>query len=146
MTYTIRTIPPPEYITVPGLNGPETRPAPDGWTKPQSYVQLIYTEGSTQLWQDVNGEATWPEIKATINIVGHLVNQVRLKAGIEIEKKWPLWAQNNCALGIYGSATIDQCKTDIAAVITVSNTAEDAIMNAVSMDAALAVTPVWPVI
>lgn len=64
MSYTIRTIPPPEMITVNGLNGPEVRPAPDSWVKPQSYVRLIYTEGNTQLWDDTSGTAIWADVIA----------------------------------------------------------------------------------
>jgi hypothetical protein len=146
MPYTIRTIPPPEMIVVNGLNGPETRPAPDGWVKPQSYVQLIYQVGDVQLWEDVDGVATWDEITAAINVVTMLIDRVRRAAKVVIETKWPLWSQNNCALGIYSTTVIDQCKADIAAVITASNTAEDAITNAVSLEAALAVVPIWPVI
>lgn len=145
MPYTIRTIT-PQYITVNGLNGPETRLAPDGFVPPQSFIRLLWSSADVQLWDDVNGTATLAEIKAQTGILTELVKLVKDKANELIVNKWPLWAQNNCALGIYDSATFDQCKADIAAVITASNTAEDAINNAVSLDAALAVVPAWPVI
>lgn len=110
----------------------------------QATPHLIYEQAIVELWEDLDGTATWADIKAQTSIIAHLQSIVKTEAKLEIEKKWPLWAQNNCALGIYSSATINQCKTDIAAVITASNTAEDLISNAVSMDAALAVKAVWP--
>jgi hypothetical protein len=146
MNYTIRVIPPPEMITVNGLNGPETRPAPDGWVKPQSYVQLIYQDGDVQLWEDVNGVATWSEIKAAINIVGKLQKEVRLQAGRVIFPKWPIEYQLNCIDGTYSTATQEQYRADKQSVINESNRCEDLIENATSLEQALAVVPIWPVI
>lgn len=60
MGYTIRTVT-PEYITVNGLNGPETRQAPDGFVPPQSFVRLIVQQGNVQLWEDTQGTATEAE-------------------------------------------------------------------------------------
>lgn len=67
MSYTIRTIPPPEMITVNGLNGPELRPAPDSWQRPLSYVRLIWTMNGVQCWEDTNGTATEAEYQPFID-------------------------------------------------------------------------------
>ena len=69
---------------------------------------------------------------------------VRAEAASCITAKWPLWAQNNCALGIYPDATVAQCAADIAAVIAASNAAEDAIEAATTVAEVEAVTATWP--
>jgi hypothetical protein len=159
MPFTIRILDAiPEFITVQGINGPERRRNPEPvFYPPQSYVQLIWQDktglyGSdparrVELWEDVNGVATLAEVKA--NCPGFLQSRlalIRANAKQVIEAKWPLWAQNNCALGLYAETVVNQCKDDISTVITVSNTAEDDVLNAVSIDAVLAVNPTWPVL
>ena len=163
MSYTIRTRDQvtPKFVVRQGPKEAVSRlnevPVP---INPLSFTKIIYDPlfqhpeniyepdpiGRTELWEDVNGTATWEDIKTQTGVIAYLQLIVKAKAKQVIESKWPLWAQNNCALGIYDSTTIDQCKADIAAVITASNAAEDAINNAVSLDAALAVVPAWPAI
>lgn len=63
MNYSIRTIE-QQFVTVNGINGPETFKAPDGWIPPQSYIQKLYEADNKQLWQDVDGKATSLEIFA----------------------------------------------------------------------------------
>lgn len=157
MPYTIRIREQvtPKYVERMGSKGMESRLSPGVKpVNPQSFVRLICSDVTGlydadpahrwELWEDVNGVATWDEIKAQTGAIEYLTRFVKAEAKLTIEKKWPLWAQNNCALGIYGAATVAQCIADIASVITASNTAEDAITNAISMDAALAVKAVWP--
>lgn len=60
--------------------------------------------------------------------------------------KWPLEKQQACSLGVYPTATAEQCADDIAAMILASNTASDAVGAATTISEAEAVSPNWPVI
>lgn len=105
---------------------------------------IIYDNNVVELWEDTAGTATWTDIKTNTGVIAYLQSVVKAEAKQVIEKKWPLWSQNNCSLGIYSSTIIAQCKTDIAAVISASNTAEDNIANAASLDVALTIKASWP--
>jgi hypothetical protein len=97
--------------------------------------RIDFADGSSR-------EATVAEIlRATKNLRLILL---RNEASRLITTKWPLWAQNNCALGVYPDATVAQCTADIAAVIAASNTAEDAIEAATTVAEVEAVTATWP--
>lgn len=72
--------------------------------------------------------------------------EIRSEAASIIEAKWPLWKQNNCAMGVYPEAVAATCTDDIAAVIASSNAAEDAVDAATTVAEVEAVTPVWPVL
>lgn len=71
---------------------------------------------------------------------------IRAQAQDVIVAKWPIWKQINAQSGVYGPDVLQQCTTDIAAVIEASNTAEDAIDAATTPEQAEAVTATWPVI
>lgn len=158
MPYTVRILSQvtPKYVVRQGPTGAVSRLNPMTVpVNPASFVRLIHSPLSfnpdliydgdiAELWEDSEGVATWDEIKSQTTIIAYLQSIVRAEAKVVIEKKWPLWAQNNCALGIYSSDIVSQCKTDIASVITASNTTEDAILNAASLDAALAIKATWP--
>ena len=66
------------------------------------------------------------------------------KTQIEDVAGYPQWFQNNCANGLYPSATGDAMTAYIALVITESNRCEDLVTDAETLDEALAVTPDWP--
>lgn len=97
--------------------------------------RLDFADGTTRL-------ASASEILAAEKI--NYLKQIRVDAASHITTKWPLWAQNNCALGIYPEATVAQCAADIAAVIAASNAAEDAIGAATTVAEVEAVTATWP--
>lgn len=71
---------------------------------------------------------------------------IRAEANALIESKWPLWKQNNCAMGVYPESVSATCADDIAAVVAASNAAEDAVDAATTVAEVEAVTPVWPII
>ena len=145
MSYTIRTLPAPVATTYQDINGPRQRLTRPFVERPASFVEMIYSEGDVELWRDHEGTAKLQQVKTQLpGFIPSLIDLVREAAKEKIEEKWPLWAQNNCALGIYNSDTIDQCKADITMIITASNTAEDAIANAETLEAVIAVIPVWP--
>jgi hypothetical protein len=157
MPYTIRIVDRIEPTRiVQGLNGLEVFRNPEPlFTPPQNFVRKLWEEKSgiyaddptqrVELWEDVNGIDTFAQITAACpGFIQSRLTLIKQNAKQIIEKKWPLWAQNNCALGLYSETTIAQCKADIAAVIAASNTAEDAVAAATSVDAVLSVTPAWP--
>ena len=71
-------------------------------------------------------------------------DSIREQAQTVILGQYPLWMQSNCSLGIYASAVSDPIKAHIANIITESNTCEDAIEAAETVDAVRAVSPTWP--
>jgi hypothetical protein len=145
MPYTIITLPEPETITVQGINGPEQRQRPVPTERPAECETLIYTEGRTELWSVRTGGMTDATIFAALPGIRTWQKRVQQATAKEvIERKWPLWAQNNCALGIYGDAAAKQCRADIAAVINACNTAEDAIDAATTISGMLSTTTIWP--
>lgn len=86
-------------------------------------------------------------IDAVLPYTKHVkLTQIRAEANKIIETKWPAWRQNNCALGVYPEAVAAECADDIAAVIAASNSAEDAVDAATTVQDVEAVTPTWPVI
>jgi hypothetical protein len=74
----------------------------------------------------------------------HYKTQIRKQAQELIFSKWPSWKQQNCSLGIYPDTVITECSDDIAAVIEASNTAEDAIDTATTIEDVEAVSAIWP--
>jgi|GEM_PF-4011516 len=66
------------------------------------------------------------------------------KTQIEDVAGYPQWFQNNCANGLYPSATGDAMTAYIALVITESNRCEDLVEVAATIDDALAVEANWP--
>jgi hypothetical protein len=69
---------------------------------------------------------------------------VREQAQTVILGQYPLWMQSNCSLGIYASAVSDPIKAHIANIIAESNTCEDAVEAAETVDAVRAISPDWP--
>jgi hypothetical protein len=74
------------------------------------------------------------------------LESVRADAKTQIEDVagYPQWFQNNCANGLYPSATGDAMTAYIALVITESNRCEDLVEVAATIDDALAVEANWP--
>ena len=70
---------------------------------------------------------------------------IRKEAKTRIEWKYPNWAQRNVAMGVYGSDVGDPMKAKIAAMITESNSCEDAVDAAETLQAVRDVTPDWPI-
>lgn len=74
------------------------------------------------------------------------ISEINAQAQSIILARYPLWVQSNCANGIYPAAFATQMKADIAAVITASNTATDAVTAAINEAGVNSVIAVWPVI
>ena len=72
------------------------------------------------------------------------LTEIRAEAEVLILTDYPLWYQSNVANGIYTSAVGDAMTAAIAAFISASNTAEDAVDAATTPSAVEAVTPDWP--
>ena len=70
---------------------------------------------------------------------------IRKEAKTRIEWKYSDWAQRNVAMGVYGSDVGDPMKAKIAAMITESNSCEDAVDAAETLQAVRDVTPDWPI-
>lgn len=74
------------------------------------------------------------------------IARIRKEARDIIEAKYPVFRQLNAALGAYPAAYLTQLRSDIAAVVSASNTAEASISAATTADQAIAVTATWPAI
>lgn len=147
----------PQYLTVQGAYGTETSLNPGTIPAPPVGGELVYDERSglygddptlrVQIYRHSNGTASHAQVLAAApGLRLKKLAAIRAEARVRIEVKWPLWAQNNVALGLYNETVCTQCRADIAAVITASNLAEDAVLAATDTEAMLAVTASWPTI
>lgn len=123
---------------------------------------VVFNINQQQRIGDVNYPHTWfqnaenraamgiteePDIVPTLDEVKtRMLSQIRSTASILINAKYPFWVQINCANGIYPVSLAGQMITDIAAVISASNVAENSVTIATTTAEVNAVKPAWPVI
>lgn len=72
------------------------------------------------------------------------LTDIRAEAKTRIEALYPQWRQLDAALGLLPDTYVEQMRADIAAIIQASNTAEDAVDAATTIEAVNAVEVVWP--
>lgn len=72
------------------------------------------------------------------------LSQIRAEAKTRIEAIYPQWRQLDAALGLLPGTYVEQMRSDIGAIIQASNTAEDAVDAAATLEAIDAVEVVWP--
>lgn len=89
---------------------------------------------------------TPPPEKTLDEVKKDRLNHIRTEAQDIILKVYPLWYQSNVSNGIYPISVADKMNSDIASIIEVSNTAEDKVDSATTIDEVNAVEPIFPVI
>jgi len=71
--------------------------------------------------------------------------QINTDAQVRITAYWPIWAQNDVALGVYSELDASYCRDWIADNIVASNIATDQVAIATTLAEVAAVTVNWPV-
>lgn len=74
------------------------------------------------------------------------LKEIREEASKRILAKWPMWMQMNCVSGVYPESVLETYKEDVAAIVQASNTAEDSIDAATTIEQVEGVTVTWPTI
>lgn len=72
------------------------------------------------------------------------LTSIRAEAKTRIESSYPQWRQLDAALGLLPDAYTTQMRAEIAAIIEASNTAEDVVDAATTIESVNAVEAVWP--
>ena len=107
--------------------------APDGTTAYMVWDDLIHNcrEFNAQEYLDYSKDTKTTQINA--------------EAQGRITYYWPLWAQNDVALGVYSELDASYCRDWIAENIAASNVATDQVALATTIPEVAAVTVNWPV-
>lgn len=103
-------------------------------------------DGLGNIWlQAPDGTRTAPNATDLLNAYkAEGLRSIRSEAQLRIVQAHPEWRQRSAALGVYPQSFVDQMQADIAAIVSASNAAEDAVTVASTIADVEAVTPAWP--
>ena len=124
--------------------GTDWRIGEDGDSSYDTVTQTIGTEPSYDI-QAAKIVRTYAVVdKSLADAKEAKLADIRRDARSTILTAYPSWYQDNVALGIYGSDVGSPMKTHIANIIIQSNTCENAVDAAETVEVVRNVTPDWP--